>query len=92
MTINVLFLKKLVVAFVGGFLYVLVQKLTNVGGYAAFSTWHAVWTGLISGAVIAGFRAVLVLLPINLVPSDGGSLLGSNGTTPDSLPAAAPPK
>lgn len=82
MTINWLFIKKLFLAFVLGFAYVEVQKLSNVGAYAAFSSVHAIWTGLLSGAVVAGFRAVLVLLPINLVPSDAGGLTGSNGTAP----------
>lgn len=89
MTLNTLFLQKLLVAFVGGFAFALLQKLTNVGPAADYSSLHAIWAGLLSGAVFAGIRAVLVLLPgVNLVPSDGGGLLGASDTP---APAAAPP-
>lgn len=87
MTINWLFIKKLFLAFVLGFAYVAVQKITNVGAYAAFSTWHVIWKSLISGAVTGGFRAILVLLPINLVPSDAGGLTGAS-EAPPAVPAA----
>jgi hypothetical protein len=89
-TLNVLYLKKLLIAFALGFAYVIVQKLTNVGAYAAFSSVHALWTGLLSGAVTAGFRALLVLLPVNLVPSDAGGPTGLSETPapPKAAPAA----
>lgn len=81
MTLNTLFLKKLLVAFLVGFALVVVQKLTDAGAYAAFSSLHALWAGLLAGAVTAGFRAVLVLLPgVNLVPSDKPGLLGASET------------
>ncbi len=71
MTINTLFLKKLLVAFVVGFLGSAIQALVNVGPVADLNTIKALWVSLITGAVVAGFRAVLVLLPgVNLVPSD----------------------
>lgn len=82
MTLNILFLRKLLVAFLLGFAFVIVQKLTDVGSYAAFSSLHALWTGLLSGAVVAGFRALLVLLPVNLVPSDAGGPTGAAETPP----------
>ena len=70
MTINTLFLKKLLVAFLIGFAASVVQAVVNVGPVADLNAWKAVWVSAISGAVVAGFRALLVLLPINLVPSD----------------------
>lgn len=88
MTVNTLFLRKLLVAFVLGFAGVLLQKITNVGPTADFSTWHSIWSGFLSGAVFAGLRAVLVLLPgVNLVPSDQPGLLGA-----DAAASAAPKK
>lgn len=91
MTINKLFLRKLLVAFVGGFAFALLQKLTNVGPAADYGSLHAIWAGLLSGAVFAGIRAVLVLLPgINLVPSDAGGPTGASETPPP--PAAVAQK
>lgn len=87
MTINTLFLRKLLVAFVTGFAFALLQKLTNVGPAADYGSLHAIWAGLLSGAVFAGLRGVLVLLPgVNLVPSDGGALTGASDTTPVPAP------
>jgi len=70
LTLNTLFLKKLLVAFLIGFAGSVVQAVVNVGPVADLSAWKAVWVSAISGAVVAGFRALLVLLPVNLVPSD----------------------
>lgn len=81
MTLNTLFLKKLLVAFVVGFAYVVAQKLSGVGPQADLSTWNTVWHSLLSGAVAAGLRGALVLLPgVNIVPSDGGGLTGAGAT------------
>lgn len=92
MTLNMLFLKKLLVAFVAGFAFALLQKLTNVGPAADYGSWHAIWAGLLSGAVFAGIRAALVLLPgVNLVPSDAGGLTGQS-ETPPVVPAPPPAK
>lgn len=70
MTLNTLFLKKLLIAFLIGFAGSIVQAIVNVGPVADLNTWKAVWVSAISGAVVAGFRALLVLLPVNIVPSD----------------------
>lgn len=87
MTVNTLFLRKLLVAFIGGFAFALLQKLTNVGPAATYGTWHSIWSGLLSGAVFAGIRAALVLLPgVNLVPSDAGGPTGASETPPADLP------
>lgn len=71
MTINTLFLRKLLVAFVAGFAASILQAIVNVGPVADLDAWKAVWVSALSGAVVAGFRAILVFLPgVNLVPSD----------------------
>ena len=75
MTINTLFLKKLLVAFVVGFAGSIVQAVVNVGPVADLNVWKAIWVSALTGAVVVGFRAVLVLLPINLVPSDKQSVV-----------------
>ncbi len=79
---NQLFLRKLLVAFVIGFLGVVLQKISNVGPQADLSTLNTLWHSVISGAFFAGLRAALVLIPgVNLVPSDAQSPLAPP-TTP----------
>jgi hypothetical protein len=74
MVINVLFVKKIGVAFLIGFAASIIQAIVNVGPVADLNTWKAVWVSALSGAVVAGFRALLVFLPgVNLVPSDAQS-------------------
>lgn len=74
MTINVLFLRKLGVAFLVGFAASIAEKIISVGPVADLNAWKAVWVSAVSGAVVAGFRALLVLLPgVSLVPSDAQS-------------------
>jgi hypothetical protein len=88
LTLNTLFLRKLLVAFIGGFAFALLQKLTNVGPAADYGSLHAIWAGLLSGAVFAGIRAVLVLLPgVNIVPSDAGGPTGASETPAAPTPA-----
>lgn len=74
MTINILFLRKLLVAFIVGFAGSILEKIVDVGPVADLSAWKAVWVSAVTGAVVVGLRAVLVLLPgVNLVPSDSQS-------------------
>lgn len=75
MTINTLFLRKLLVAFLVGFGGVLIPSLLSIldkiasGAPASFGL--SLLIALVAGAFAAGLRAVLVLLPgVNLVPSD----------------------
>jgi hypothetical protein len=83
MTINTLFLRKLLVAFVAGFAASILQAIVNVGPVADLSTWKAVWVSALTGAVVAGFRAVLVLIPgLNLVPSDSQPALTKKAGKP----------
>jgi len=75
-----LFLKKLLVAFVIGFggvfipaILTLLDKVSN-GTPTSFD--KSLWISLVSGAVAAGLRALLVLIPgLNLVPSDAQPVL-----------------
>jgi hypothetical protein len=95
LTINALFLKKLLVAFVVGFAGSIVQAIVNVGPVADLNVWKAVWVSALTGAVVAGFRAILVLLPINLVPSDKQPVLtrapAASGAQAGPKPAAHAP-
>jgi len=76
MKLDPLFLRKLLVAFVVGFAGSVLEAVVNVGPVADLSAWKAVWVSALSGAVVVGFRALLVLLPgVNLVPSDAQSPL-----------------
>ena len=85
MTINTLFLRKLAVAFIIGFAGSLIQKIVSVGPVSDLNMWKAVWVSALSGAVVAGFRALLVLLPVNVVPSD------AEPPVQKTKPAAKPP-
>jgi hypothetical protein len=70
MTVNPLFLRKLLVAFLVGAAPALLAFVSSVGTGDASFTRAALLT-LASGAVGAGLRAALVLIPgVNLVPSD----------------------
>lgn len=89
LTINILFLRKLLVAFIVGFAGSVLEMIVDVGPVADLSAWKAVWVSAVTGAVVVGFRAVLVLLPgVNLVPSDSQSPVAK--TPPAKKPAAKP--
>lgn len=83
---NKLFLKKIFVAFLVGFGGYLLPIIANLGPAANAGAMKAVWASALSGAVMAGLRALLAFSPINLVPSDAEQTLG--GSTPA---APAPP-
>lgn len=67
---NVLFWKKLLVAFVVAFAGVFIPLLTGIGQSPNYTFDKAAWVALLPAAVAAGVRAVLALGPVNLVPSD----------------------
>ena len=70
MTISRLFLQKLGIAYLVGALPVLLGFISDVGVHGGQNiTSAALWT-VAAGAIGAGLRAALVLLPINLTPSD----------------------
>ena len=89
MTINILFLRKMLVAFLIGFAGSIVQAVVNIGPVADLNAWKAVWVSAISGAVIVGFRALLVLLPVNLVPSDAEKPLVKKAAPKTAAPKTA---
>lgn len=62
--------KKCVVAFLVGFLGSVVTLLEGLSKAPSFNFDRAAVISLIAGALAAGFRAVLALSPVNLVPSD----------------------
>ena len=74
-TINTLFLKKLLIAFIVGALPTLIAFLSSVEVRGGAGFTRAALVTLASGAIAAGIRAVLVLLPVNLVPSDAEPIL-----------------
>ena len=71
MTINRLFLRKLLVAFLVGAAPPLLSFVSEVGPTGGFHFTKAALFTVASGALSAGVRAVFHLIPgVNLVPSD----------------------
>lgn len=70
MTINRLFLRKLLVAFLVGAAPPVIAFVSGLGATGGYQFTKAAVLTVISGALAAGVRAALVLLPVNLVPSD----------------------
>lgn len=69
------FLRKLLVAFVTGFVVTVGGDLLNIGPTAALGYGHAAWVGALIGAAMAGVRAALVLIPgVNLESTDQSPL------------------
>lgn len=76
MTIDTLFLRKLLVAFVVGFAGTLLQKVVALGPIGSYHIGQALLVSVLAGAVFAGLRAALVLIPgVNLVPSDANPVV-----------------
>ena len=76
MKIDTLFLRKLLVAFLVGFGGAVIPAVLNVGPLADLNTLKSVWVSILSGGLVAGLRAVLVLIPgLNLVPSDANPII-----------------
>lgn len=74
MTVNRLFLRKLLVAFVVGAAPPVIAYVSTIGPTSSISR-SAVFT-VVSGALAAGVRAALVLIPgVTLVPSDAQPVL-----------------
>lgn len=71
MTINRLFLRKLVVAFLVGAAPTLLAFISSVGPTGGYHFTKAALLTVASGAVAAGVRAAFQIVPgLNLVPSD----------------------
>ena len=83
MTLNKLFVRKLLVAFIVGFAGSFISFVTGAGQAPMYGFEKSAWVALLVGAVIGGARAVLVLLPgVNLVPSDSQSPLSKTPAKP----------
>ena len=68
--INRLFFQKLIVAFAVAFAGSFIPFLTGWFQSPNYQFDKAIWVAALFGAVGAGFRAILALGPVNLVPSD----------------------
>ena len=65
-----LFVRKMIVAFVTGFVGALITTGLAILNQPNVSFTSALIISLIAGALVAGARAVLAILPANLVPDD----------------------
>lgn len=71
MTVNKLFLRKLLVAFLVGAAPPVLAFVTTIGPTGGYHFTKAAVFAVATGALSAGVRAVFQLLPgLNLVPSD----------------------
>lgn len=83
MTINKLFLRKLLVAFLVGAAPPVIAFISTVGPTGGYHVTKAVLFAVASGAISAGVRAAFQLIPgITLVPSDAQPVVTKAPTVP----------